>query len=80
MGSGIFSDLRVGAKISSSTDHKALVSEKNKKNKTIFSRLARWLDRLIPFDFEVEHMPGAKIELADYLSRYPNSEAKSVSA
>ena len=45
----------------------------------MFSQLTRWLDRLIPFDFEVEHMPGAKIGLADYLSRHPNSEAKPMS-
>ena len=36
------------------TDHKVLISlfnDNNKKNKTMFSRLTRWLDRLIPFDF-----------------------------
>ena len=45
------------------TDQKALVSPlngNNKKNKTRFSRLTRWLDRLIPFDFQVEHEPGKK--------------------
>ena len=50
------------------TDHKALVSllnGNNKKNKTMFSRLTRWIDRIIPFDFLIEHMPGAKIGLAD---------------
>ena len=64
------------------TDHKALVSllnGNNKKNKTMFSRLTRWLDRLIPFDFQVEHKPGAKIGLADYLSRHPSLDAKPVS-
>ena len=64
------------------TDHEALVSllkGNSKKNRTMFSRLTRWLDRLIVFDFEVEHMPLAKIGLADYLSRQPNSEAKPVS-
>ena len=43
------------------TDHKALISllnGNNKKNKTLFSRLTRWLDRLIPFDFVIEHKPG----------------------
>ena len=35
----------------------------------MFSRLTRWFDRLIFFDFEVEHKPGAKKNLADYLSR-----------
>ena len=64
------------------TDHKALVSllnGNNKKNKTVFSILTRWLDRLIPFDFQVEHTPGAKIGLADYLSRHPSLDAKPVS-
>ena len=64
------------------TDHKGLVSllnGNNKKNKTMFSRLTRWLDRLIPFDFQVEHKPAAKIGFADYLSRHPSSDAKPVS-
>ena len=64
------------------TDHKALVSllnGNNKKNKTMLSRLTRWLDRLIPFDFQVEHKPGAKIGLADYLSRHPSLDAQPVS-
>ena len=64
------------------TDHKALISVlngNNKKNKTMFSRLTRWLDRLIPFDFQIEHKPGAKIGLADYLSRHPSREATLIS-
>ena len=64
------------------TDHKALVSllnGNNKKNKTIFSRVTRWIDRIIPFDFVKEHMPEAKIGLADYLSRHPVGEAMRVS-
>ena len=56
-----------------------LLNGNNKKNKTIFSRLTRWLDRLIPFDFRVEHKPVAKIGFADYLSRHPSSDAKPVS-
>ena len=64
------------------TDHKALISllnGNNKKNKTMFSRLTRWLDRIIPFDFQIEHKPGAKIGLADYLSRHPSREATPIS-
>ena len=63
------------------TDHKALVSllkGNSKKNKTLFSRLTRWLDRLIPFHFVIEHKPGAKIGFADYLSRH-QSEPKPIS-
>ena len=65
------------------TDHEALVSlliGNNSKNKTRFSRLTRWLDRIIPFDFCVEQKPGAKIGLADYLARYSNSLAEPVSS
>ena len=64
------------------TDHKALISllnGNNKKNKMMFSCLTRWLDRLIPFDFRFEHKPGAKIGLADYLSRHPSREATPIS-
>ena len=57
----------------------SLLNGNNKKNKTMFSRLTRWLDRLIPFDFQVEHKPGAKIGLADYLSRHPSLELQPVS-
>ena len=45
----------------------------------MFSRLPRWLDRLIPLNFQVEHKPGAKIGLADYLSRHPSREATPIS-
>ena len=45
----------------------------NKKNKTMFRRLTRWLDRLIPLNFEVEHMQVVKIGLAEYQSRHPNN-------
>ena len=45
----------------------------------MFSRLTRWLDRLIPFDFQVDNKPGAKIGFADYLSRHPSLDAKPVS-
>ena len=64
------------------TDHKALISllhGNNNKNKTMFSRLTRWLDRLIPFGFRIEHKPGAKIGLADYLLRHPSREATPIS-
>ena len=64
------------------TDHKALVSllnGNNKKNKTMFSKLTRWLDRLIPFDFQVKYKPGAKIGLDDYISRHPSLDAQPVS-
>ena len=81
-GSEYFRNYIFGRKFTVVTDHKALVSllnGNNKKNKTTFSRLTRWIDRIIPFDFVIEHMPGAKIGLADYLSRHPVGEATRVS-
>ena len=70
-----------GRKFTVVTDHKALVSllnGNNKKKKTNLSRLTRWIDRIIPFDIVIEHMPGAKIGLADYLSRHPVEKATQV--
>ena len=81
-GAEYFQNYVLGRKFLIVTDHKALVSllnGNNKKNKTMFSRLTRWLNRLIPFDFQVEHKPAAKIGLADYLSRHPSLDAQPVS-
>ena len=60
------------------TDHRALLSimKKHRSNKSFNSRLTRWVDRLLPFDFNIEHLPGAKMGLVDYISRQPNQEAK----
>ena len=82
LGSENFRNYIFGKKFTVVTDHKALVSllnGNNKKNKTMFCRLTRWIDRNISFDFVIEHMPGAKIGLADYLSRHPVGEATRVS-
>ena len=80
-GSEYFRNYIFGRNFTVVTDHKALVSLLNgnkKKNKTMFSHLTRWIDRLILFDSVIEHMPGAKIGLADYLSRHPVGEATRV--
>ena len=45
----------------------------------MFSWLTRWIDRIVPFDFMKEHMPGAKVGMADYLSRHPAGEAERIS-
>ncbi len=57
------------------TDHQALLSalRPNRGNKTYFSRLTRWVDKLLPYNFIVNHQSGEKIGLADYLSRHPTS-------
>ena len=58
------------------TDHKALVSavDENKSNKTYQSRLTRWVDRLLPYQFKVIHLPGKDMGIVDYLSRNPKGE------
>ena len=64
------------------SDHKALLTLLNsspKVNKTFFSRLTRWYDRLVPIDFKVEHRQGSKMGMADYLSRFPSAEAPETS-
>ena len=44
------------------TDHRALLSalKSNRGNKTTFSRLARWVHWLLPFEFSLVHIPGKK--------------------
>ena len=64
------------------TDHRALLSIKkeNRSNKSYNSRLTHWVDRLLPFQFDIEPLPGAKMGLVDYISRNPSQKAKKVSA
>ena len=58
------------------TDHRALLSimKEHRSNKSYNSRLTRWVDRLLPFDFNIEHIPGAKMGSLDYIS--PNQIKK----
>ena len=59
------------------TDHKAIFTTltENRGNKTYQSRLTRWADRMLPFEYTISHIAGAKIGMADYLSRSPKFEA-----
>ena len=78
-----FKNYLYGIKFQVVSDHKALatVLKSNKGNKTYSSRLTRWVDRLLPFDFEIFHAPGRTIGIADYLSRHPSPiEGTSVKA
>ena len=56
------------------SDHKALSSvlKPIRGNKTFSSRLTRWVDRLLPFRFEVVHAAGRTLGMADYLPRHPS--------
>ena len=63
----------LGTRFQVLTDQKALSENYNKKSYQ--SRLARWADRLLPFDFEIIHVPGVTLGIVDYLSRYPTFQA-----
>ena len=67
-----------GKSFTINTDQQALLSimKEHRSNKSYNSRLTRWVDRLLSFDFNIEHLPGAKKGLVDYISRQPNQEAK----
>ena len=64
------------------TDHRALLSimKEIRSNKSYNSRLTRWVDRLLPFQFDIEHLPGAKMGLVDYISRNLSQKTKKLSA
>ena len=64
------------------TDHRALLSimRENRANKSYNSRLRRWVDRLLPFDFTIDHLPGSEMGLVDYISRDPQQKVVNISA
>ena len=59
------------------TDLKAIISalKTNRGNKTHESRLTRWADLILPFDFDIFHISGCKLGIVDYLSRLTTFEA-----
>ena len=52
------------------TDHQALISAFNatERSKTSQCRLTRWIDWLIPFNFDIKRLAGNKMGLIDYVS------------
>ena len=71
-----FKHYLLGKEFILATDHKALTStlSEYKSNKTYQSRLTRWVDRLLPYQFKVVHKPGKVMGVVDYMSREPNEE------
>ena len=71
-----FKHYLLGKEFILATDRKALTSAlgEQKSNKTYQSRLTRWVDRLLPYQFKVIHIPGKDMGIVDYLSREPNGE------
>ena len=76
-----FKNYLLGEQFSILTDHKAYIGalKDDRYTKTAHSRLTRWADKLLPFDFTVEHLPGKDIGFVDYLSRHPSGEPAPVS-
>ena len=52
----------------------------NRSNKSYNSRLTRWVERLLQFDFSIDHLPGSKKGLVDYISRNLQQKAVNISA
>ena len=71
-----FKNYLLGKQFSILRDHKALIGalKDDKYTKTAKSRLTRWADKLLPFDFTVEHLPGKDMGFVDYISRHPSGE------
>ena len=57
-------------------DHEALVStlDENRSNKTYQSKLTRWVDTLLPYQFKVVQIPGKDMGIVVYLSRDVNGK------
>ena len=61
-----------GTKFVVITNYNALIKLlKTKGNKTFTSRLTRWVERLLPFEFEVRKGSGKSTGVADYVINCP---------
>ena len=62
------------------SDHAALERKLHKSahDPPVSSRQARWIERLLPFAFRFQHIPGDQNPVADALSRFPCAQAASV--
>ena len=61
------------------TDHKSLIYLRN-QNLIDSTRVARWLDFLANYDFEIKYISGKVNSAADALSRYPHEDVEPVNA
>ena len=50
--------------------------KERRSNKSFNSRLTRWIDKLLPFDFYIEHTLDTKMGMVDQISCQPNHQAK----
>ena len=63
----------LGRKFKVRTDHSAL--QWLKTFKEAVGKVARWIEHLAEYDFDIEHRPGKQHVNADALSRYPIRES-----
>ena len=63
------------------TDHKAFFSalSPNRGNKTYHSRLTRWVDRLLHFNFTIKHVAGKDMGFTDLISRIASGKTLPIS-
>ena len=72
-----FKNYFFGKEFSIITDQRVLFSifKEHRSNESYNSRLSRWVDQLLPYQLKIEHLPGAKMGLVDYMSRNPYQPA-----
>ena len=66
-------DILLGCQFTWVTDHKGLTHLLQQKN--LSGRQARWLEKILEYDFRVEYIPGVENVLADALSRIYSNDA-----
>lgn len=64
-----FKEYLIGRKVTVYSDHSSLQYYKTMKN--LSSRITKFIFKLLEFDLEIKHKPGAGNLAADCLSRYP---------
>ena len=56
-----------------------LACQKRRNLKKTQKWLVCWVDRLLPSDYQIKHIPGKNMGLVDYLPRHPVGDAPLVS-
>ena len=66
-----FQQYVIGRHVSVFTDHRPLVGIVSKPFDSVPARVQRWLMALLPFDYQLQFIPGVNMCTADALSRAP---------
>ena len=72
----------LGSKFELITDHIALLSalKPNRANKSRQSRFSSWVDKLLPYTFTINLLPGKDMGFTDHLSRNPHLNPPPINA